>query len=124
MKILYLPVKSHWFLMEQFGIKNEEYREITPYWVKRIMRNYPVAWRLTMDIAMETGDFSFFHGKTFGGYTHAELTHGYPRKDDTARRYRVPIREIVIGRGNPEWGAPDDRDVFIIRLGNKKQESL
>ena len=62
MKILYLPVKSHWFLMEQFGIKNEEYREITPYWVKRIMRNYPVAWRLTMDIAMETGDFSFFHG--------------------------------------------------------------
>jgi len=26
------------------------------------------------------------------------------------------IEEITIGRGNPEWGAPD-RDVFIIKLG-------
>ena len=25
------------------------------------------------------------------------------------------IDSIIIGRGNPEWGAPVDRDVFIIK---------
>ena len=27
------------------------------------------------------------------------------------------IESISIGRGNPEWGAPVDRDVFIIKIG-------
>lgn len=34
----------------------------------------------------------------------------------TSTTITYQIREIVIGRGNPEWGAPD-RDVYIIRLG-------
>lgn len=27
------------------------------------------------------------------------------------------IKEISVGKGNPQWGAPTERDVFIIKLG-------
>ena len=35
-KIVYLPLKKEWFNMIESGIKTEEYREIKPYWLKRI----------------------------------------------------------------------------------------
>ena len=28
----------------------------------------------------------------------------------------LPIKKITIGRGNPNWGAPTDKDVFIIKF--------
>ena len=120
MKILYLPVKKEWFEMERSGAKPEEYRAITPYWAKRIMKNYPISWRILMDIAIEKKDVSCFYGKTFGGFTHVELTMGYPKKGDASRRVLFEIKEIVIGKGKSEWGAPAE-DVFIIRLGNKTE---
>lgn len=120
MKILYLPVKKEWFEMERSGAKPEEYRAITQYWAKRIMKNYPISWRILMDIAIEKKDFSCFYGKTFGGFTHVELTMGYPKKGDASRRVLFEIKEIVIGKGKSEWGAPAE-DVFIIRLGNKTE---
>lgn len=120
MKILYLPVKKEWFEMERSGAKPEEYRVITPYWAKRIMKNYPISWRILMDIAIEKKDFSCFYGKTFGGFTHVELSMGYPKKGDASRRVLFEIKEIVIGKGKSEWGAPAE-DVFIIRLGNKTE---
>ena len=36
MMILHLPVKARWYDMQESGEKPEEYREITPYWVKRL----------------------------------------------------------------------------------------
>ena len=35
-KTLYLTLKKQWFDMINDGIKTEEYREIKPYWVKRL----------------------------------------------------------------------------------------
>lgn len=50
-----------------------------------------------------------FEGRT---YKRVRFHRGYT---STTQTYQV--REIVEGRGNPEWGAPEDRDVYIIRLG-------
>ena len=33
MRILDLPLKAKWYDMQERGEKQEEYREITPYWV-------------------------------------------------------------------------------------------
>jgi hypothetical protein len=30
----------------------------------------------------------------------------------------LELNDIVIGKGNKEWGAPDD-DVFILKLGKR-----
>lgn len=36
MKIFDLPLKKEWYNMIESGEKKEEYREIKPYWAKRI----------------------------------------------------------------------------------------
>lgn len=99
-KILHLPLKAKWYEMQERGEKTEEYREITPYWCKRF-----------------TGHDSLLFSYRYGyeqanvkGYTHVLFRYGY-----TKRCFIHRIDSITIGRGNPEWGAPTDRDVFIIR---------
>lgn len=84
MKTLHLPLKAKWYKMQESGEKTEEYREITPYWYKRL------------DIRK--------------GYTHVCFRYGY-----TKRHFIHRLDSITIGRGKPEWGAPIDRDVFIIQ---------
>ena len=37
MKILDMPVKAKWYEMQESGEKDEEYRDITPYWEKRLL---------------------------------------------------------------------------------------
>ncbi len=39
MKILRLSLKKQWFEMTKSGTKKEDYREITPYWIKRLVEN-------------------------------------------------------------------------------------
>lgn len=38
-RILDLPLKKEWYNMIESGEKKEEYREIKPYWTKRLRNN-------------------------------------------------------------------------------------
>ena len=38
MNNLQLSLKNKWFEMTKAGIKTEDYREITPYWLKRLFK--------------------------------------------------------------------------------------
>lgn len=99
-KLLHLPLKAKWYDMQESGEKPEEYREITPYWCKRLL-------------GRETALFSYrnnYQSCNVKGFTHVLLRYGYTQRCIVRR-----IDSISIGRGNPEWGAPTDRDVFIIR---------
>ena len=40
MKILYLPLKAKWYNMIDSGVKPEDYRDIKPYWQKRLNKDY------------------------------------------------------------------------------------
>ena len=44
------------------------------------------------------------------GYTHVCFHYGY-----TKRTMMFEIVDITVGRGNPEWGAPE-KDVYIIQF--------
>lgn len=85
MKTLYLPLKKQWYEMIERGEKREEYREMKPYWQKRLT----------------------------GRIDAVCLSYGY-----TKRRMTFECAGITIGRGRPEWGAPDD-EVFVIKLGRR-----
>lgn len=103
MMILELPLKKEWYDMTESEEKPEEYREITPYWISRLTWN-------------ETGpDPNMIDPqRAFKPYTHVRFRYGYTK--------RTMLRKIVsmrIGFGNPQWGAPTDRKVFIIK--NKKE---
>lgn len=105
MKILDLPLKKEWYNMIERGEKLEEYREINPYWIKRLCRSKGNCdWCGCCEISLCIN----MHIST--NYTHVRFRFGY-----TKRTMLFEIDKIIIGRGNSKWGAPN-RDVFIIKL--------
>lgn len=106
-KVLTLTVSKQWFDMIAEGKKNEEYREIKPYWIKRLTTNCEVAY----DVAAET-----YCGEVlYRPYTHVLFINGY-RKDSP--RIEKEIESITIGK--PKKGlCPDkwlDTEFFIIKF--------
>lgn len=115
MKILHLPLKKEWFEMIESGIKTEEYREIKPYWEKRLLDYAEIKknidWITFRRVVLgKWTDVSKHFPK---GYTHVKFSYGY-----TKRTMTFEIKDISIGKGKPEWGAPKE-DVFIIKLGER-----
>ena len=86
---LHLTLKKKWFDMIANGVKREEYREIKPYWSKRLM----CAKKL---------------------YDRILFRNGY-NKDSP--RLLVEFTGIESGLGIVEWGAPEAQTVFILKLG-------
>lgn len=106
-KVLTLTVSKQWFDMIADGRKDEEYREIKPYWIKRLTTNCEVAY----DVAEET-----YCGEVlYRPYTHVLFINGY-RKNSP--RIEKEIESITIGK--PEKGlCPDkwlDTEFFIIKF--------
>lgn len=108
MKTLSLPLKKEWYNMIESGVKTEEYREIKPYWKQRLLK-YGNCWG-NNSLVVETYNKGFL---LFEKYEIVKFSYGY-----TKRTMTFEIKEIVIGKGNPEWGAPNE-DVFIIKLGER-----
>lgn len=108
MKILDLPLKAKWYDMIESGEKREEYRLVKPYWCKRLARcdKGMCWWR-------DEGGCRFRTQLTDinqQGFTHVRFRYGY-----TKRTMLREIRSITIGKGNPKWGAPEEK-VFIIKF--------
>ena len=101
-KILYLPLKKEWYEMIESGVKTEEYREIKPYWDKRLMRD---KWNFCTD--------SLCHIPQV--FDAVKFSYGY-----TKRTMTFECKGITIGKGRKEWGAPGE-DVFIIKLGERTE---
>jgi hypothetical protein len=116
---LQLSLKKQWFEMTKQGIKTEDYREITPYWIKRLvndlpMKNMAVAYltesALIKGLSIERG---------FKKFTQNTMTLGYPKSTDSERILKFEHKGIEIGYGNPEWGAEPNKLYFIIKHGKK-----
>lgn len=117
-------MKKEFYNLIESGVKTEEYREIKPYWLKRLFRTIDMGHNHFEKI---DDDCAVFYTKNIdllktdmqlGGfqlkdYTHVKFSYGY-----TKRTMTFDIKCITIGKGKPEWGAPTE-DVFIIKLGNR-----
>ena len=82
--------------MIEKGEKREEYRENKLYWCKRLYVN---------------GDWK---SQTFRPFKHVTFSCGYTRRSMT-----FEVKGILKTFGKPEWGAPQDKMVFAIVLGNR-----
>lgn len=98
MKKLHLVLKKQWYDMIASGQKREEYRDIKPYWIKRLLEN-PVD---DSDIIM------------FKKFSNIVFHLGY-----TLQTMEFEIESISVGMGKPQWGAKENTRYFIIRLGVK-----
>ena len=87
LSVLNLTIKRQWFDMIFSGEKLEEYREIKEYWTTRLLYR----------------DINAVH-----------FRNGYRPDSPTVM---LELLWIGKGRGDPRWGAPVDKGVYILRLG-------
>lgn len=111
-KILHLSLKKKWYDLINSGEKKEEYREMTPYWRKRITNIESHLFEINTLIM--TGQKI-----PMKPYTHVHFTLGYPKKDDIERNMTFEIKGIEIREGKEEWGAIPKKNYFVIVLGDK-----
>jgi len=129
---LQLSLKTKWFEMTRSGIKKEDYRSITPYWVKRfcLYQNKKLNKNLNpSDILLLCKDLNrcvvdelidyMVHNwyLSFEPFTQTILTLGYPKLTDTERVLKLEHKGIEIRTGNPEWGAEPNKLYFVIMHG-------
>ena len=107
--VLKLVVKKKWFDMIVSGEKTEEYREIKPYWIDKLVNQDADSGFIgyaNEDLNINSEDFPF---------THVLFFHGYSKNRKSIEK---EIDSITIGK--PQKGmCPDewlDTDVFIIRF--------
>lgn len=99
---LTLVLKKQWYDMIASGEKVEEYRELKPYWIKRL--------------------FADFHYVRFGRAVYTPLTFKYVEFRLGYRyepRMIFEIASISVGKGVVKHGAPADKEVAIIHLGKR-----
>lgn len=115
---LRLPLIRRWYDMTTAGIKSEDYREITPYWINRLVggvfdekgyRNPPIG----------NYDECDYHRFVFRQFDHNIMTLGYPKKGDPERTATFKHAGIEIRTGNPDWGAEPNKLYFVIKHGEK-----
>ena len=84
---LHLTLKKNWFDLIFSGEKKEEYREIKPYWEKRLI------------------------GKK---YDRIIFRNGY---GDNVPWFAIELKGITQGTGKSEWGAEEGKLYFVLSLG-------
>ena len=102
--ILHLNLKKRWFDMIASGEKQEEYREIKPYWQKFFEC------------------FLCYTRIKIGGRCHSPsnviicFSHGY-KKDRPQMFFKC--RGLAIRTGRPVWGAEPGKEYFVIQIGDR-----
>lgn len=95
-KVLNLVVTKKWFDMILSGAKNEEYREIKPYWIKRLTTNCERGHEVWREIKC---------GKVlYRPYTHVLFFAGYSKNRPSIEK---EIENITIGM--PKKGLCPDK---------------
>lgn len=130
MKTLHLTLKKKWFDMIASGEKKEEYREIKPYWITRLVdwSGYPkespddhkyIAQDIAYDILMNQHEPNevikgyYSKLKQFDGVI---FKNGYSG-GAKIMSFKSPV--ISLAKGREDWGAAPDRWYFVIKLGEK-----
>ena len=99
---LHLPIKTEWLDMIAVGIKLEEYREIKPYWTKRLCKKV---------------DDREFLTDYYKEYTHVKF-HNYGK----SLPVYADLIKIHIGEGKEEWGAVKGECYHVITIDNPVQD--
>ena len=118
---LQLSLKKNWFEMTKSGQKTEDYREITPYWIKRLFRKFKYSDDFTEADLIETLKNSIDRNNIVRlwqkQFTHNTMTLGYPKKGDAERILKIEHKGIEIRTGNFDWGAEPNKLYFVIKHG-------
>lgn len=118
-RIFHLNLKRRWFDMILSGEKKEEYREVKPYWIKRLI--YP-------DFHQEIMDVESLKDVLYGCSERGDAEETIFRQDintiifkngysKNAREMQVKCESICLGKTFPKWSGQVYADAFVISLG-------
>lgn len=128
MKTLHITQQKKWFDMVAAGIKKEEYREIKPYWAKRLIdisgppeeekgENRTIPHDIVFDLARHPWQevLKAYYSK-FRSYHIVESRNGYAKDAPVIRWTHKGIR---VGTPNPDWCPPgfQGQTFFILEIG-------
>lgn len=127
MEILNLNLIKKWYDMTELGIKKEEYREIKPFWIKRLCafsmpeeqkgENKIIPDNVFFDLQNHSWDevFKSYFGE-FKKFDVNRLMNGMRKGSPLV--FTTLHLSIRVGTGNPDWGATPGKEYFIISHGN------
>lgn len=128
-KTLHLVLKRKWWEMIESGEKKEEYRDFTPFYVKRLCDNpcfnkqgeiieRKIIDKWTLDACEKRGidlKTAWVNGNIIPkDYSSVTFHFGYTNKIMT-----YSVEDISVGEGRTEWGAESGKECFIIKLGER-----
>lgn len=127
MKTLDLVLRKRWYDMIDSGQKTEEYREVKPYWIVRMMEEIDMDFHAYEKVSRKTAVFyennehllkdALYHGSMkFKNFDKVTFHLGYA-KDRPSMAFA--IKEIVIDEGKEGWGALPGETYFAIKLGDR-----
>ena len=108
MKTLHLNLKKKWFDMIYAGLKPEEYRELTKYWAKRLMKIHNFKYIEGMENFMADNKIFF---KEFDTVT---FSNGYAKN---RKQFIIEFIKTEISTGKEKYGAVKGKKYFCIKLG-------
>lgn len=132
METISFNVNKQWFELYKAKTKCTEYREINPFWTKRLLyNNAPQYWDKEDEIYTEELynhdrtayeviirqllDHKILKPKTF---KIVQIMCGYPHRNDMDRRIFAIWISLTIGKPNPQW-APQkmwNNDLFCTNM--------
>lgn len=105
--MLILPIKQKWFDMILHRGKKEEYREIKPYWDKRVIKALGYLETDEEEVKERLRD-----NKESGKIIDICFRNGYGKK---APMFYADC-SVSIGTGKKEWGAEQGTNYYIIAI--------
>ena len=107
---LELVLKAEYYDLIDKGIKLDEYRDITPFWRKRICQ-YQCVCKMK-DVCK--ANINCHDAGVWCKHSIVTFHRGY-----TKTKMRFKIEHVFVGFGNPEWGAEPGKKYFVIKLGER-----
>jgi len=105
MNVLRLTLKKRWFDMIASGEKQEEYREIKPYWEQRLVNG-------KKDLILDSVQ-SFGNKADWKRFDAIEFINGY---SPNSPRFLIECKGIEIYYGHQKWGAISGERYFKIKI--------
>jgi len=113
---LHLPLITKWFEMTSPEEKSEDYREITPHWIKRLVESV-IDEHGNKDKPIGDYEEEDYYRFVFKKFEINKMTLGYPSNTEVAKIKNFEHKGIEIRTGKPEWGAKPDKLYFVIKHG-------
>lgn len=107
-----LVLKVKWYEMIASGVKREEYREIKPYWVRRLLVLPEDMGHV--EATSESIKDAICHGASIRRFDFVRFHRAY-----TSTTMTFAVSGIDVTVGNTLWGATDGAEYFVIRLGER-----